>query len=60
MLRTLLVGILAVTAAAACSSKGDAPAAQPGVAAGKVVELTGTVTARFARSLPVARSRPMM
>jgi len=45
MLRTLLVGILAVTAAAACSSKGEAPAAQPGVAAGKVLELTGTVTA---------------
>lgn len=45
MLRTLLVGILAVTAAAACSSKGELPAAQPGVAAGKVVELTGTVTA---------------
>lgn len=45
MLRTLLVGILAMTAAAACSSKDDAPAAQPGVSAGKVVELTGTVTA---------------
>ena len=45
MLRTLLVGILAVTAAAACSGKGDAPAAQPGVSAGKVVELSGTVTA---------------
>ncbi len=45
MLRTLLVGILAVTAAAACSSKGDAPAAQPGVSAGRVVELTGKVTA---------------
>ncbi len=45
MLRTLLVGILAVTAAAACSSKGDAPALQPGVSAGKVLELTGTVTA---------------
>nr|MBA3451679.1 hypothetical protein [Deltaproteobacteria bacterium] len=39
------VGILAVTAVASCSSKGDPPAAQPGVAAGKVLELSGTVTA---------------
>ena len=45
MLRTLLVGILAVSAVVACSGKSDAPAAQPGVSAGKVVELTGKVTA---------------
>jgi hypothetical protein len=45
MLRTLLVGILAVSAVAACSGKSDPPAAQPGVSAGKVVELTGKVTA---------------
>jgi len=46
MLRTLLVGILAVTAATSCTGGGDAPAARPGVSAGKVIELTGTVTAR--------------
>jgi len=45
MLRTLLVGILALSATAACGSKEDAPAAVPGAPAGKVVELTGTVTA---------------
>ena len=45
MLRTLLVGILAVSAVAACSGKSDPPAAQPGLSAGTVVELTGKVTA---------------
>ena len=45
MLRTLLIGILAVSAAASCTGGKDAPAARPGVSAGKVIELTGTVTA---------------
>jgi len=45
MLRTLLVGILALSATAACGSKEDAPAAVPGAPAGKVVDLAGTVTA---------------
>ena len=41
----LLVGILAMSGATACSRGGDAPAVRPGVAAGKVVEVTGTVHA---------------
>ncbi len=45
MLRTLLLGILAVSAVASCGSKEAAPAATPGAPAGKVLELTGTVTA---------------
>ena len=46
MLRSILVGLLAASAVAACSHGGDGPpAVEPGVAVGKVVELTGTVTA---------------
>jgi hypothetical protein len=45
MLRALLVGLLSVSAVA-CKSGGDSPKSQPGVAAGKVVEVTGTVTVR--------------
>jgi len=45
MLRTLLAAILAVSAAAACGSKEDAPAATPGAPVGKVLEIDGTVTA---------------
>lgn len=45
MLRALLLGILAVSATAACKDAGDAPTVQPGVAAGKVLDLEGTVTA---------------
>jgi len=46
MLRSLLVGLLAVTGASACSGGGgDAPAVEPGKAVGKVVEITGKVTA---------------
>lgn len=45
MLRALLLGVLSVTAIASCEGKDGGPAVQAGVAAGKVVELTGTVTA---------------
>ncbi|HEX5061311.1 MAG TPA: hypothetical protein VFV99_18215 [Kofleriaceae bacterium] len=45
MLRAALLGLLAVSAVS-CKSGGDAPKSQPGVAAGKVVEVTGTVTVR--------------
>ena len=45
MLRAVLVGLLSVSALA-CKSGGDSPKSQPGVAAGKVVEVTGTVTVR--------------
>ena len=45
MLRTLLLGLLAVTAATACDRGGAAPAARPGAIAGEVVEVTGEVTA---------------
>lgn len=46
MLRSLLVGLLVVSGASACSGKGgDAPAVEPGKAVGKVVEITGKVTA---------------
>lgn len=46
MLRSLLVGLLVVTGAAACSGGGgDAPAVDPGKTVGKVVEITGKVTA---------------
>ena len=45
MLRAVLLGILAVSAAASCSKKADAPSAAVGVAAGKVVEITGKVDA---------------
>lgn len=45
MLRSLLVGVLALSTASACKGKSDAPAVQPGVAVGKVVELKGDVSA---------------
>src|SRR3954469_15995055 len=46
MLRTLLLGVLAASAVAACGGGGSkAPEVQPGVTAGKVVEATGAVTA---------------
>jgi hypothetical protein len=46
MLRSILVGLLAISAVHACKGGGaDAPAVQPGVTVGKVVEITGTVTA---------------
>jgi hypothetical protein len=44
-MRSLLLGVLMVFAAASCSKKADAPAASVGAAAGKVVELTGKVSA---------------
>ena len=43
MLRSLFAGILAVAAVSACS-KDAAPTAQPGAIAGKVVEVTGSVS----------------
>jgi hypothetical protein len=46
MLRAVLVGLLSVSAAVACKSSSDAPASQPGVAVGKVIEVSGTVTVR--------------
>ena len=45
MLRAVLLGILTISAAAACSKKADAPAAAVGAAAGKVVEIAGKVDA---------------
>jgi hypothetical protein len=46
MLRSFLLGILAVSAVASCKGKEGGPAVQAGVMAGKVTELTGTVTAK--------------
>ena len=45
MLRSLLLGVLVFSTASACKGSGDAPAVQPGVAVGKVVELSGEVSA---------------
>ena len=45
MLRSLLVGILAVSMAPACKGATDAPSVQPGLAVGKVIDLEGKVTA---------------
>lgn len=45
MLRSLLVGFLALSAASACKGTSDAPAVQPGAPVGKVVELSGDVSA---------------
>src|SRR6188508_111452 len=45
MLRALLLGLLAVVPAASCKKGGDAPAAAVGASAGKVVEITGKVSA---------------
>jgi hypothetical protein len=44
MLRAVLLGVLSLSAVA-CKSKPDAPAVAPDTVAGKVVELTGAVTA---------------
>lgn len=46
MVRAILVGLLAISAAAGCKGGGDsAPAVEPGVPVGKVVEVKGTVSA---------------
>jgi hypothetical protein len=45
MLRSLLVGVLALSTASGCKGSSDAPAVQPGVAVGKVVTIAGAVTA---------------
>ncbi|MDB4963268.1 MAG: hypothetical protein JWP01_3267 [Myxococcales bacterium] len=45
MLRALLAGILAVSAAASCKGGGDAPTFQPGAPAGSIIDISGTVTA---------------
>ena len=46
MVRSILVGLLVISGASACKGGGsDAPAVQPGKAVGKVVEITGKVTA---------------
>lgn len=45
MLRSLLLGVLVFSTASACKGSGDAPAVQPGVSVGKVVELSGEVSA---------------
>ncbi len=46
MVRSILVGLLIVSGASACGGGGsDAPAVQPGAPVGKVVEVTGKVTA---------------
>jgi hypothetical protein len=44
MLRAVLLGVLTVSAVSACKSGGESAKSQPGVAAGKVVEVTGNVT----------------
>lgn len=48
MLRAVLVGVLSLSSLVACKAKDDAPKAQVGVAAGKVLEVTGSVTVRHA------------
>ena len=46
MVRAILLGLLAISAAAGCKGGGDsAPAVEPGKTVGKVVELEGTVRA---------------
>lgn len=56
MLRSLLVGMLTVAATAGCKDRSAAPAVQPGVAAGTIVELAGRVTAtRGAETRALAR-----
>jgi hypothetical protein len=44
MLRAVLLGILMVSYGPACSSKDDAPHAEPGAPAGTVIEVAGAVT----------------
>lgn len=56
MLRAVLVGLLSVSAAVACKSTSDAPASQPGVAVGTIIEVSGTVTVRHgAVARPLAK-----
>lgn len=56
MLRAVLLGVLSVSAMAACKSGGDAARSQAGVAAGKVVEVSGTVTVHHgATARPLAK-----
>src|SRR5688572_29985833 len=43
MLRVVLLGVLSVTSVSACKSKTDTAKSQPGVAAGKVIEVKGAV-----------------
>ncbi len=45
MLRSLLMGVLALSTASACKGSGDAPSVQPGVSVGNVVEASGDVSA---------------
>ncbi len=45
MVRAVLLGTLSFAALPSCGSRSDAPAAQPGAIAGKVVEVTGNVKA---------------
>ena len=46
MVRSILVGLLVISGASACKGGGsDAPAVQPGKAVGRVLEVTGKVTA---------------
>ena len=46
MVRSILVGLLVISGAPACKGGGsDAPAVEPGKAVGKVLEVTGKVTA---------------
>ena len=57
MLRSVLLGMLALTAVGACG-KSAPPAAQPGAIAGNVVEVTGEVSivrAGETRALPLAK-----
>lgn len=59
MLRAVLVGLLAVTAIG-CKSKDETVKSQPGVAAGKVLELSGTVTVhRGSEVKPLAKGDPV-
>lgn len=47
MLRSVLLGVLSVSSVVACKSSTDSAAkTQPGVAAGKVIEVKGTVTVK--------------
>ncbi|CAN5809135.1 hypothetical protein BH11MYX3_BH11MYX3_32810 [soil metagenome] len=46
MVRSILVGLLVISSASACGSgSSDAPKVQPGAPVGKVLEVTGKVTA---------------
>jgi hypothetical protein len=45
MVRSILVGLLVISGASACKGGSDAPAVEPGKTVGKVLEVTGKVTA---------------